>query len=815
MERSSRYEDGEEAVRWCLGYKDFLWIAEHGSDLRTIGCILCWMVWQGRRSVLTHGRVTAVLRVLCGSGAGLLTVHRSRKGIFPLRVGGFNSMLEAFEKTSWEDIFTGEFKDRWSEEAWTFCSVQFVNYLHGSRAFDLKVWRDVDRRAVESLRASVARMLAQDDKVEGPMSEIEKELTSRFMTYTGEEIPKMEMLSVDQILPALPPEGHGGAIKGLDWVRGRTRIFLGHPEDCIRPDDDRVLPKLQARVHIVESGKLALARLLVDRGICGWTKEVDVFRYRGEMVLNGLFGVPKSTLLQDGRPVLRLIMNLIPSNSTMLQVEGLVKELPAITQYLSIVVETGETLTFSQSDMTSAFYLFGLPEGWKRFLCFNLRACGNDLGLKDNGWYYLSCAALPMGWSSAVAVMQEISTELLLRGGLPESSQVKRTRSLPAWLCESLATSKKLNKCWWHVYLDNFRCGEKKHEGQVSEDSVRLHELAENIWEEAGVLSSKKKQVRDTEIVDELGARFIKFGDGKRLGGPGVLLAREELFACMLGGGCLFHTFLGSQVSEIASASDASGTGGAVGMSRALQAEGKEFCAGLRQKEHGVEPQTAPILVVSLFNGIGGTFRSYDILGVEVAGMISYDTSKMANRITSWRWPSAVIREDVRSIDESTVRGWFFQFPHIIALHLWAGFPCVDLRAVRFGRKNLAGACSSLFFEVTRIIALIRRIFGSTIKVIFFVENVASMDREAAEEISAHLGVIPFRLQCSQVTPISRPRYCWTNTKLEGLPGIRLVRRDYYVDVLTERPMLETYQWLEEGCSWEGDALGVVFPIHV
>ncbi len=676
------------------------------------------------------------------------------------------------------------------------CSVQFVNYLHGSRAFDLKVWRDVDRRAVESLRASVVRMLAQDDRVERPVSEIEKELTSRFMTYTGEEIPKMEQLSVEQTLPALPPEGHGGAIKGLDWVKGRTRIFLGHPEDCIKPDDDRVLPKLQARVHIVESDKLALAKLLVDRGICGWTKEVDVFRYRGEMVLNGLFGVPKSSVLQDGRPVLRLIMNLIPSNSTMLQVEGLVKELPTITQYLSIVVETGETLTFSQSDMTSAFYLFGLPEGWKRFLCFNLRACGHELGLEDNGWYYLSCAVLPMGWSSAVAVMQEIFTELLLRGGLPESSQVKRTRSLPAWLCESLATSKKLNKCWWHVYLDNFLCGEKKHEGQVSEESVRIHQLAENVWEEAGVLSSKKKQVRDTEIVDELGARmdgsekflgpsgsrlvkliqltafvmgrykvpkkwlqviagrwvhvfqFRRLGmsslhqiwrwiSGKRLGGPGVLLAREELFACMLGA-CLFHTFLGAQVSEVASASDASGTGGAVGVSRALRAEGMEFCAGLRQKEHGVEPHTAPILVVSLFNGIGGAFRTYDILGVEVAGMISYDTSKMANRITSRRWPSAVIREDVRSIDESTVRGWFFQFPHITALHLWAGFPCVDLSAVRFGRRNLAGACSSLFSEVTRIIALIRRIFGSTIKIVFFVENVASMDREKQPKRSAH-----------------------------------------------------------------------------
>lgn len=136
------------------------------------------------------------------------------------------------------------------------------------------------------------------------------------------------------------------------------------------------IPKLQARVHIASSDKLELAKLLVDRGLCGWTEENNVLEVQGRKVLNGMFGVPKASTLEDGRPVLRLIMNLIPSNAVMQQIQGSVAELPMVTQYLSVTLEEGETLKMAQSDMTAAFYLFGLEESWTRFLCFNLGVDG-------------------------------------------------------------------------------------------------------------------------------------------------------------------------------------------------------------------------------------------------------------------------------------------------------------------------------------------------------------------------------------------------------------------------------------------------------
>ena len=715
------------------------------------------------------------------------------------------------------------------QDAWLFNSIQVMNYLHGSRAMINRRWRVLDEQAVASLRLSVKRTLAQDTSIDRPADEVQKELSCRFVSYSGEEIPKMEVLTVAQVRPALPPLGHGGCIPVVEWLKGKTRTFMNFPSDCICPDTGQSLPKLQARVHIADDDKLELCELLCERGVCTWVEESEVFRYRGQRVLNGMFGVPKSSTLDDGRPCLRCIMNLIPSNATMVQLEGCVRELPGITQYLSVTLAEGETVQMFQSDMVSAFYLFRLPNAWHRFLCFNICFDGEDIGKEKGSRYYLSCSVLPMGWTSAVSVTQELSTELLLRWGLDCQRQIVRSRPLPPWLTGVLEKASKHGSHWWHVYLDNFFSGERVQIGALAEGAERLHANAEEAWAAAKVLSSEKKKARFLEVADELGARmdgkeqslgvsgerlikllqttsillsemgvqrkwlqvvagrwvhifqFRRLGmsllhrvwkwiSGKKLGGRGVLRAREELFMCMMGR-CVFHTFLGSKVSEISSASDASSTGGAVGAAKSLTSEGADFLSAVERLEESPSVR-ADVLVVSLFNGIGACFRCYDILGVRPAGLISYEIFGPANRVCSRRWPHAAYCQDVRSIDEHTVRQWLFRYPHALAIHLWAGFPCVDLSSVRYGRQNLQGKESGLFFEILRVLRLIRRIFGSNFQVHFFIENVSSMDQSAAEEISQALGVRPYKLQCSDVVPVSRPRYCWTDMELSGLAGV-------------------------------------------
>ena len=499
----------------------------------------------------------------------------------------------------------------------------------------------------------------------------------------------------------------------------------------------------------------------------------------------------------------------------------------------------------------------------------NIAFDGKLIGKAPGKRYYLACMVLPMGWTSAVNVMQELSTKLLLRRGLDGERQITRTKPIPSWLTSVLKKASSTGSHWWHVYLDNFFSGERVLAGSEATNAQALHSGAEAAWANAKVLSSEKKKATFLTVADELGARidgeqqslgangerlvkllqstsivlselsvqrkwlqviagrwvhvlqFRRLGmsilhrvwkwiSGKRLGGKGVLKAREELFMCMMGL-CVFHTNLGSRISETATASDASSTGGAIGAATKVTKEGKSFLASA-EKLQTAPLLKVPVLVVSLFNGIGAAFRCYDILGVEASGLISYEIHPPANRVCSRRWPQASFCQDVKDIDESTIRQWLFRYPHITQLHLWAGFPCVDLSSVRYGRKNLRGKGSGLFFEILRILRLIRRVFGGNVQVFVFVENVSSMDQDAAEEISEALGTRPYKLQCSDVVPVSRPRYCWTNTSLHGLPGVHVTDKGYYFEITVEGPYPDLEQWLRPDSEWEYADAGIVFP---
>ena len=108
--------------------------------------------------------------------------------------------LAVFSKST---LLTAENVQRWSGDAWLFLSIVFFNRMHGCRAFQMGCWRKVHLGAISSLKLGVQRALAQDVELPRTVSQVEKELSGRFLTYTGEEIPKMEVLSVSQVLPAL------------------------------------------------------------------------------------------------------------------------------------------------------------------------------------------------------------------------------------------------------------------------------------------------------------------------------------------------------------------------------------------------------------------------------------------------------------------------------------------------------------------------------------------------------------------------------------------------------------------------------------
>jgi hypothetical protein len=656
----------------------------------------------------------------------------------------------------------------------------------------------------------------------------QNEMKGRQVGYNGEEITTCHSLTWEQVIPSLPPETHGGCIEAVDWVNTRTREFLLNPKLLLKDPAEVQLPKMPGRIHIDPADRVRIAQELVRRNICDWIPLSQVYQVGSTPILNGLFGVAKPTLLENRLPVLRLIMNLVGSNATQLQLTGGTSTLPSITSWQSIVVDQGEHLEMNQSDMSSAFYLFKLPAIWKRYLSFNLVVKPDEVGCSGSELLALACTVIPMGWLSSVGIMQEISENILKAHQLDPRNQVVRGRALPPWFSDILDHAFVQDRHWWHVYLDNFCTGERIDPLKPSVRGRLCHVAAERAWESAGVLSSEKKRVSAATRAVELGAeidgtlatlgvsteklvkviqatlwlccqrlinrkvlqiiagRWVFILQFRRpgmaflektwvfIGGKQKITqrlrqqVRAELLT-LIGASPLLHCFLGGKVSNQVLVSDASEKGGAVAFAEELTDEGRDFLQASQKIERFGGIFHLPILVISLFNGIGGCFRCYDIAGVCPRGRIAVELDPGANRVTLRRWPGTLIVNDIRSVTRSVVREWSLTYLNIEEVHLWGGFPCTDLSAVKFNRKNLAGSQSSLYWEIPRVEKLVSEEFGPSVKIKKVLENVASMDRSAAEEITQDVGFLPYKLDCSQAVPMRRPRFAWTTERLEGL----------------------------------------------
>ena len=304
-----------------------------------------------------------------------------------------------------------------------------------------------------------------------------------------------------------------------------------------------------------------------------------------------------------------------------------------------------------------------------------------------------------------------------------------------------------------HVYLDNYAGGQVLSSGETAAGGDFYHAVAEEAWRDAHVLSSEKKRKSGVLTAEELGAlvcgrtqtigaspaRLLKtihatlwilgkkhlvkkqvqviagrwvhilqfrragmsfleatweFVGGKRFNHHLIQKVRRELWLCI----CavpLLHTNLAAKVTGVTTASDASKSGGAIGIATELSQEGQDF---LDAELHvGRSLSQIPVLVVSLFNGIGGSFRCYDILGVTPLGMVYFEINEAANRVCSRRWPHAVALGDVTLCDRAMVRSWFLTYVGMKEIHLWAGFPCTDLSSAKSDRQGLQGPQSRLF----------------------------------------------------------------------------------------------------------------------
>eukprot|EP00438_Fugacium_kawagutii_P018907 Skav236693 [mRNA] locus=scaffold847:329297:333620:- [translate_table: standard] len=685
------------------------------------------------------------------------------------------------------------------------------------------------------------------------------------LSYDGEEISPPEMLTLDRILKTLPPPGHGGSVDLVPLLEGKARHLMLHPEEVVLPEDLREPGALTARVHIREHEALDVWKLLEDRGIIEWLPLGEVFGTREGPYLSGLFGVEKPGRFNDqGQTLLRVIMNLQPINRALRIIKGDIDLLPMASLWTQLTLDQDEILDISQADMASAFYLFRLPRCWLPYLCFNAKFRGSRLNRAGNQYFVPACRVLPMGWTSSVGLMQMASRELIRRIKSCSAPELRRFALAPAWFVD--LARRTGDEHFWQVYLDNYMsCGVSRKDSP-KHHSVELHSQAMAAWDSSGVLSAPDKHVLGESSAVELGV--APCGDHGLVGGgpqrlqkllsltllmiglhkpkvkwvqmllgrwifvlqyrrPAMSILSQSWNYCLKGADrdlwwptvkkelctllCvvpLLHHDLRMKFSNVTTCSDASLWGGAMASAESLSGAGCQVLDRLTNPN--LEPKAADLLVISAFNGIGGAFRGYDLAGVKPLALIAIEWDKAAQRVTRSAWPQVIEVNDIEDVTLDTVREWHNSFPRVSHVHIIGGFPCVHLSRVRWGRRNLEGEGSRLFWTLRRLIKWVESTFAPLATVEYLIENVASMDTDARTEISQTLEIEPLMLCPSDLLCYNRPRLAWCSTPVVAGDGISLVQMDGYTKVEMSGPALDLEQWIAPG--WKPTTPGKTFP---
>lgn len=177
------------------------------------------------------------------------------------------------------------------------------------------------------------------------------------------------------------------------------------------------------------------------------------------------------------------------------------------------------------------------------------------------------------------------------------------------------------------------------------------------------------------------------------------------------------------------------------------------------------------MIVVSLFDGLGGARIALDELGIPVTKYYASEIDSFAMQVSSHNYPDIIQLGNVKDINPEV-------FKEQIDL-LIGGSPCQNLSSAG-DKTGLQGEKSSLFFEFLRLMKELKPRN-------FILENVASMSGEHKEEISKYMGTQPIKINSEYFSAQKRNRLYWTSFPVE-LPDTKnaTVLKDILEDKVEE-----------------------------
>ena len=649
---------------------------------------------------------------------------------------------------------------------------------------------------------------------------------ARSVDYMGDEVATAKTTSWNNLKSAIPKEVGGVDLTAM--VEEGTLHYVNNFEDYLVDEADQHYTK-PPRVMIADCAWEEVCRGLVSSGICSMMPEDQLYHVSGKPLLNGLFGVSKGEVA-DGYEVHRLIMNLIPVNNLCRGFQGDVSTLPAWSSGGSLHLMPSEQLLISSEDVRCFFYIFRVPENWRRFLGFN-KPIPSHLHPGDDRVHYLVSNVLPMGFKNSVSIAQAVHRTVVKRARLRDTGilgpeqELRKDRSFPA------------SETMHRVYLDNFDEMEKVEaelaslvKGTPSRGVLALR--AE--YEEWGIPRHPKKAVERSLRAEVQGA-IVNGDKGCAYPKPGKILKYTQLALMTLkvgkcsqkemqviAGGLVYiatfrRTLMGGlnaiwqfiesfnsyppvirleipplvhleisrflallplarldfrcEISGEVTASDASTTGGGVTASLGLTNIGHMAASCPIRGDLPEVGDMTQVLTIGLFDGIGALRVAADSVGLPVAGHISVEVNQSASRVLESKFPSTVFVPDVESIDENMTKEWACQFSQVGLVLLGAGPPCQGVSGLNADRRGaLRDHRSKLYTHVSRVKGLLCKSFPWA-QVHSLMESVKSMDEADRAVMSQDIGTTPYAIDASGVSLARRPRLYWLSWELEQGEG--------------------------------------------
>lgn len=275
------------------------------------------------------------------------------------------------------------------------------------------------------------------------------------------------------------------------FLSEETKKALEIPANLLLPREKMPSNALRSRVRASDAEWNKIVRAAWERGMMKPVDESKVPRDRSGHLITNCAGAVFKEKTVDGQRVAaqRFISIMCPINAVTVWLAGSQDTLPYIGQLTGIMLEEDKSLYLESEDLQSAFNLFSVPDQWLPFFSYSQKVDGAGMGLEAGTMVRPALSVIPMGWHSAVGLVQDAVRDLVFRRAqVPRELSTEKNRPLPA------------GKSYAVVYLDNFDEVEivKTVDAELQKDGAEMteHHVKFNAaCDEAGLPRNQGKQL--------------------------------------------------------------------------------------------------------------------------------------------------------------------------------------------------------------------------------------------------------------------------------------------------------------------------------